>query len=69
MNYDNLTGPHPKWWFMWGDAPQPPYFRLVKYYDSPRSYGFGSVQVGITVERKIAEGTPEARLSLESEPA
>ena len=31
---------HSKWWFMLGIAPQPPYFRLVKYYNSPRSFGF-----------------------------
>ena len=35
MNYNDLTRPHPKWWFMWGMAPQPSYFRLVKYYNSP----------------------------------
>ena len=29
MNYNDLTRPHPKWWFMWGIAPRPPYFRLV----------------------------------------
>ena len=36
VNYNDLTRPHPKWWFMWEIAPKPPYFRLVKYYDSPR---------------------------------
>ena len=35
VKYD-LTRPHRKGWFMWGIAPQPPYFRLVKYYNSPR---------------------------------
>ena len=24
VNYNDLTRPHPKWWFMWGIAPQPP---------------------------------------------
>ena len=37
MNYNDLTRPCPKWWFMWGMAPQPPYFRLVKCYNSPNS--------------------------------
>ena len=36
VNYNDLTRPHPKWWFMWGIAPQPPYFRLVKYYNALR---------------------------------
>ena len=35
VNCNDLTRP-PKWWFMWGIAPQPPYFRLVKYHSSPR---------------------------------
>ena len=34
VNYTDLTRPHPIW-FMWGIAPQPPSFRLVKYYNSP----------------------------------
>ena len=38
VNY-NDTRPHRNWWFMWGVAPQPPYFRLVKYYNSPRISG------------------------------
>ena len=38
VNYNDLTQPHPKWWFMWGIAPQPPYFRLVKYHNSPRPF-------------------------------
>ena len=29
VNYNGLTRPHPKWWFMWGISPQPPYVRLV----------------------------------------
>ena len=36
VNYNDLTRPHPKWWVMWEITPQPPYFRLVKYYNSPR---------------------------------
>ena len=36
VNYNDLRPPHSKWWFMWGIAPQPPYFRLLKYYNSPR---------------------------------
>ena len=36
VNYNDLTRPHPKCWFMWGIAPQPPYFRFVKSYNSPR---------------------------------
>ena len=36
VNYNDLTRPQPKSWFMWGIAPQPPYFRLVNYYNSPR---------------------------------
>ena len=37
-NCNDLTQPHPKWWFrfMWGMAPPSPYFRLVKYGNSPR---------------------------------
>ena len=40
VNYNDLTRPHPKSWFMWGIAPQPPYFSLVKYYNSPRWFPF-----------------------------
>ena len=36
VNCNDLTRPHPKWWSMWGIAPQPPYFRLVNYYISLR---------------------------------
>ena len=42
VNYNDLTRPHPTWrlffcfCFLWGIAPEPPYFRLVKYYTSPR---------------------------------
>ena len=39
VNYNDLTRPHPKWWLMWGIAAQLPYFRLVKYYNSPRKRG------------------------------
>ena len=28
VNYSDLTRPHPKWWFMWGIAPQPPLFQV-----------------------------------------
>ena len=34
---NDLTRPHPKWWFMWGRAPEPLYVRLVKYDNSPRT--------------------------------
>ena len=34
VNYNDLTRPHPKWWFLWGIAPKSPYVRLVKYYNS-----------------------------------
>ena len=37
VNYNDLTRPHPKLCFMWGIAPQPPYFRLVNYYNSLRT--------------------------------
>ena len=37
----DFTRPHPKWWFMWGISLQPPYFRLVKYCNSPRNPGHG----------------------------
>ena len=38
VNYNDLTRPHPKWWFMLGIAPKPPCFRLVKYHNSPRNF-------------------------------
>ena len=38
VNYDDLTRPHPKRWFMWATASQPPSFRLVQYYNSPRCF-------------------------------
>ena len=34
VNYNDLTRPHPKWWFIWGMAPKPPYFRLNMAMDS-----------------------------------
>ena len=40
VNYGDLARPHPKWWFMWGIAPQAPYFRLVKYHNSPIFWGY-----------------------------
>ena len=42
-NYNDLTQPHPKWWFMC----QPPYFRLVKYYHSP-----GTLQMNLKTSLK-----------------
>ena len=31
VNYNDLTRPHPKWWFMWGIAPQPLIFAKAVY--------------------------------------
>ena len=38
MNY-NDTRPHPKWCFMRGISLPPPYFRLLKYHNSPSLLG------------------------------
>ena len=39
VNYNHLTRPNPPQMVLYvvGIAPQPPHFRLVKYYSSPRT--------------------------------
>ena len=46
---------HPKWWFMWGIAPEPPYFRPQKYHNSPRKMlpGHAGVMNCLAVTRKL----------------
>ena len=45
VSYKDPTRPHPKWWFMLGVAPKAPYFRLVKYYNSPRSVSWLEIEL------------------------
>ena len=43
MNYNDLTQPHPKWWFTWGIAPQPPYLvHLVWFFEQLARPPFGT---------------------------
>ena len=60
VNYIALTRPHPKWWFMWGIAPQAPYFRLVKHYNSPRLKERRSHQQVRTVPKSQLPGAEAA---------
>ena len=45
VNYNDRTRPRPKMVVYVGNGPQPPYFRLVKYYSSPRLVTLSSQDV------------------------
>ena len=66
VNYNDLTRPRPKWWFMWGIATQPLYFRLVKYCNSPRyPLSFGLKPRGVVLPpREVGMSRGARRLRL-----